>query len=510
MRVFVVLLLLVSGILRVQAQVTSSGTEFWLTYMENLMLPANGQPSFDVVVSSEIGTQGELQIPAAGYSVPFTIVPDEPTVITLPANIYYPQGDEAFFNYGIRIIGDDEIDVQAYHHRLFFSEATLVHPVERLGVDYMVLAHADDGGGSPSEFVVLATQDGTVVRIIPSVLTSSFRPPGIPFEITLNAGQVFQIQALGDLSGSRVLSLDTTKPVAVFSGARQAFVNCQLADDHLFQQIDPIGSWGDSYYVVPFAERGGDQVRLLGLHDGSDVYITGVGDFELDEGEVIDLHIMNAVHITGDKAFAVGQFNESQECNIGTMGDPAFLWLQPTSRSDDRAQWSALTGAGTPEHYVNIVAVSEVGQPDVLLDDISVADQFLPMPDVPGVYWAQIELTEGGHTLTGNRGYQATAYGFGDYNSYTFHLGYDRQQTVSIDERALPTSRLSAFVVASGGEWPRVAAKANVDWFVLDSGGRLVATFHQGHEPRVDIAPGHYVVTSSASAKAYRLVVLSP
>jgi hypothetical protein len=252
------ILLLSAWLLPARAQ-TTYGTEHWLTFMENLNLQFNGPPSFHMVISSEVGTDGTVTIPATGFSIPFSVEAGTDEEVSLPTNIYYGSGDEALFNFGVRVNSDLPVRVYAYHERPYFSGATLVLPLSALGTDHLVLARPDDSSASPSELVVMATQENTMVEITPSVLTVSFRPPNVPFNVTLNAGQSLQLQAFGDLSGTRVRALDDSKPLAVFAGARQALVNCDQggADDHLYEQVYPLELWGRDYFVVPFKNRGG-------------------------------------------------------------------------------------------------------------------------------------------------------------------------------------------------------------------------------------------------------------
>ncbi|HKR03085.1 MAG TPA: hypothetical protein VJY62_00510, partial [Bacteroidia bacterium] len=190
-----------------QAQnVSTKGTEFWLTYMENLSLNWNAFPAFTIIISSDVATSGVISIPATGFTIGFIVSANIATEVTLPQNIYYPQGDEAYFNFGIKITSQAPVNVYTYHHREYFTDASIVLPVTELSDQYLITAHTDDSHVSPSEFVVEATQDSTVVEIIPSVVTLSFRPPDVPFNILLNKGQVFQLQSYNDLTGTRVKS----------------------------------------------------------------------------------------------------------------------------------------------------------------------------------------------------------------------------------------------------------------------------------------------------------------
>jgi hypothetical protein len=477
------------------AQPSTMSTEHWVTFMENLTLMFNGPPSFQIVVSSEVDTQGEVVVPATGFSIPFTIEAMHDTVITLPANIYYPEGDEATFNFGLQVLADDPVSVYAYHNRVYFSEAAMTLPIERLGAAYTVLAHEDENGLNPSEFVVLATEDSTEVTIVPSVVTLGFRPPGVPFTILLNEGQVFQIQSYSDLSGTRVSSTDPLKPIAVFAGARQATVCNGGADDHLYQQLETRQAWGSAYYIVPFKQRGGDQVRILGSTDGTTVDITGQTSIVVDSGEVASIQVTQPVRINAIAPISVGQFNESQSCNPQN-GDPCFLLCQPSERMDQRAIWSSLTGSGTPSHYANVVVPGGSIAPMLFLDNVDVTSQLVEMTGVPGVYWAQFSLTEGEHSIFCPTGFQGAGYGFGDYNSYSFSLGYGSSSSVqSIHEQTTTSTSLAAIVVQGGTLY--AAQFGSTSWkslHIADMEGRLVQTSGPGSIAQLNLAAGQYTI----------------
>ena len=89
---------------------SSTGTEHWVTFMENLDLQFNQPPSFHIVVSSEYPAVGQLEFPSTGFTIPFTVSGGTEVVIDLPTNSYYADGDEATFDHGMRII-------VAFHHK---------------------------------------------------------------------------------------------------------------------------------------------------------------------------------------------------------------------------------------------------------------------------------------------------------------------------------------------------------------------------------------------------------
>lgn len=452
----------------------STGMEHWVAFMENLDLMFNNTPSFHLVISSEDGANGQVEVPATGFATPFSVSAGGATVLTLPQNIYYAAGDEAPSDFGIRVSADADVSVYAYHDRTYFSEASIVLPTTSLGTDYLVVAREDDLNDSPSEFVVLATEDGTTIEITPSVVTASLRPPDVAFTIVLEEGQTYQMQAYEDLSGTRVRSLDPEKPIAVFGGARQAWVNCdQGADDHLYNQIYPLEMWGRSFTVVPFRERGGDQVRVLATTNGTIVSI-GSASFFLNAGQVAEANMLEAGPVQANHPIAVAQFNDSQACN-GASGDPCFLFVPPRNFRDQRCIWSSRDGDGTPEHYVNIVVQAGSGVDPILLDGVDISDEFDPVANLSGQWFAQVSIASGEHDLISEKAFQAVAYGFGDYNSYSFALGFDADVTTGVEEGVVQPAANTP-MITQGENWcPNWNVTVKEEIRVLDARGRIVS-----------------------------------
>lgn len=476
------------------AQPTSMGTEFWLAFMENLDLGMNGIPYMYVVVSSPVNTQGELQVPATGDAFPFTVQAGHASIVFVPSNYLYPVGAEAYYEEGLRIVADDPVDVFAYHHRMYFSDATLVLPVEQLGAEYLVTTQLDMTAQFPCEFVVQATMDDTEVEITPSVITSSLRPAGVPFLITLQAGEVFQLQAFEDLTGSRVRSLDPEKPVAVFGGSKVSRLGCMEATDHMYTQLMPMTAAGLSHTVVPYKNRGGDIFRITALQDGTIVTISNGASVTLDAAEFHDQLITIPARITSNQPVTVVQFNQSQSCN-GAVGDGCMAFVPPSDHTRRRVVFNSITGPGgpadgwTPNHTLNIWTSSPLGVGNITLDGVDISGSFDPMTNVPDHWYAQLDIAAGEHILQSNAQFQAQASGFGSYNSYTFFTGFDPDDIHSgvPDGQGLP----HAYTAVVHDELP--AALLGVDGpmvFVLFDGlGRKVAERKVQGPDIIDLRP---------------------
>ncbi|HRF78594.1 MAG TPA: IgGFc-binding protein, partial [Flavobacteriales bacterium] len=129
---------------------------------------------------------------------------------------------------GILIQTADSVNVLQTSLQNFTHEASQVLPEAALGNRYRVDAYQ----GLPnfnnlhkSEFLVVATQDGTQVRITPSVNAAGGQLAGVPFIVNLNAGQTYQLQAATDaldLTGTVVEATQASgvcRPFVVIGGS---------------------------------------------------------------------------------------------------------------------------------------------------------------------------------------------------------------------------------------------------------------------------------------------------
>lgn len=411
---------------------SSAGTLFWLGYMENLTLAFNDAPAFSVIINADAPTSGSIDVPATGLSIPFS-APSGSTEIFLPAAVYYSEGSEQIDNKGLRITADAPVRVQAYHYRLFFSESSNVLPVTELGTEYLITSIVDEAGpAQPGSLVIVATQDNTEVEITPSTLTLGLRPAGVPFTVTLSTGQNYQIQALGELTGTRVRSLGG-QPLAVFSGSQQADIidgTCNGgADSHVWDQSLPLEDWRELYYFVPFSGQGGDRVKIVAAEDNTTLFFDCESVALLDRGDFFSTLVTEATVISSTAPVSVTQYTNNFSCEPSQAGDPNGLSYLPADFVGTSFRWLAsnrmnntMSGFHFDQHYVTILGPAEATD-NVILDG-SLVSGFVPFTGNPAWEYTRVQVGPGAHELQAAEGVQAYSYGFGFADSYTNHLGY--------------------------------------------------------------------------------------
>ena len=400
---------------------TTTGTEHWLGFMENLDLAWNDEPEFAVFVLSAVATSGEVRVPTTGLSLPFT-AQEGVTVVDLPAGTWYPEGEE-LAGMGIQVVTDDPVDVGALHLRLYFTEASLALPTEELGLRYRAITYPDVSGSSPSQFLVVATEDGTEVTITPSATTYGLHGAGVAYTTTMDQGQVYQVQSGEDLSGSLI---EADHRIAVFAGNRDGRVEGCGATSHSWDVNLPLGRWGTDHVAVPFERQGASVVKVVAGEDDTHVWVDCAEEVVLQAGEAAARTITVPTRFTADHPIGVAMLMVGGGCHGGPegVGDPNMVVVPPVALTRD-AVWLHATddarlaeGAGYPQNHFVGVAVAQGGSAD--LDGASVGLQALGNGYLAG----SVAFESGAHELSG-AGIAAHAYAESSYNAYTYSLGYD-------------------------------------------------------------------------------------
>ena len=153
---------------------------------------------------------------------------------------------------GVHIVSDVPIVAYAHCTGSASSGATLLLPVETYGNTYFSVNSEQRYGSNDSFswFFVIASQDNTVVQITPSVPTRGGRAANVPFTVTLNKGQIYNVMgalqssSVGfDLTGSKIRSVANASgeclPIAVFSGSSRTYICGSGGGDYIIQQIFP-------------------------------------------------------------------------------------------------------------------------------------------------------------------------------------------------------------------------------------------------------------------------------
>jgi hypothetical protein len=372
---------------------------------------------------------------------------DTPYSFKLDWNQVEAIGSENIEKKAIHLTSDNPMNVYALNYCPSSSDVALIYPTNTLGKEYFAACydpHVDEensGGynhGRNSEFLVVATEDNTVVTIEPSKKTDKKRPAHLPFQIKLDQGDIYQVQSMnqnnqdgqGDLTGSYIKS---DKPVALFSGSLAATVPSApevRAWDHLFEQIPPVQSWGTKFMAVPMKSRELDRYRVIAAYDNTKIKLGKSNIAVLNRGEFNEfpLGYDQPTIIESTKPILLVQYSCSQSVDFeytNGNGDPFMVVVSPLVQTKQNVTFTAYNSTEiTDRYFVNVVA-KDISTPFIYLDGNPIPFTSLPNS---GYSYAQVKITQGSHTIYSSRenmGFIAYVYGFGLYESYGYGAGYN-------------------------------------------------------------------------------------
>jgi gliding motility-associated-like protein len=412
---------------RLSAQLSSNkGTDFWTGYSGHI----DGTSSnMSLYLTSDVSTSGVVSIPGKNWTTNFNVTANTVTVVSIPQSLAYMNCSDCILNQGIHVTSVKDIVVFAHIYSNSRSDATLVLPTATAGRDYYTMNYnqSQTGNGRENEFIIVGFEDSTIVDITPiNSLLSNSHAAGVTYSKTLMAGEVYQAQSDYDLTGTKISSSTNSgtscKRIAVFSGSSWTALGCAGAGsgDNLYQQLYPISAWGKTFITAPWKTRtGGDIFRVLASLDNTTVTINGWNTQTINAGTFYEWQNDSALYITADKPIMLAEYQRTQGCDNVT-GDPSMVILNPVEQKlDDITLYSSpyqnITG-----HYINILTESD-DTSNIYLDGSKVT--WKTVPKNTAYAYSQSTVSSGTHHVYGDSGFNAIAYGFGNFESYGYSGG---------------------------------------------------------------------------------------
>jgi gliding motility-associated-like protein len=398
------------------SQFSTLGTEFWVSFKQNFDSPTN----CILYMTSDVSTAGTVSMPGTGWSQNFTIAPNGSSTIQIPD----AQGpcittSNTVLNRGIRVVSNNPIAVYAANQRSSSSDATLVLPTVALGDEYLITTYS----GPPSQFVIVGSANNTTIQVIPKAAVIGGVGANVPFNVTLNAGEVYLVQSNGDLTGSSIkaTNLNNCENFAVFAGNKCSNVpmNCNYCD-HLYEQMIPLKAWGNNYATAPLMTRNGDQFRILAKENSTTISINGAPGISLNAGQFHEVYLINASFITADKPISVAQYSRGTSCD-GVTSDPFMIMLSPVEQMINNIVFQAFNTTTINQFYTNIITKT-VNTSLATLDGLPIPG-WATITSNPSYSFARRNITQGSHILHSDSGLIATVYGFGNVESYGYLAG---------------------------------------------------------------------------------------
>lgn len=270
--------------------------------------------------------------------------------MTSQENIVQTNPVNTVCNYGFKIVSTANITTY-YQLGANNSEIYTLKGRNGLGTDFIVPMQNYLVDGPPSDaknsIEIVATENNTVVTIVPSRPLEGGGQAGIPIIITLNAGQSYCIKsadqsANGHLTNTRITS---DKPIAVNStddSVASNQVSGYSGQDLVAEQLVPIDYAGD-LFIAMYNNRQFENLNIIPTQDTTHVYINGstTPAATLNVGQSYTYMPSNsptiATMITSDKPIQVfqltgsdGEAGGTQLPALGCTGSQEVVYARPS------------------------------------------------------------------------------------------------------------------------------------------------------------------------------------
>ncbi len=435
---------------------SNSGTRFWVGYghhefftganNQQMVLYLGGSPQPSNVTVRINGTPW-----IKNYSIPAN------TVIT--SDIITKSGlydarllEEGFSQRGISITSDVPIVAYAHIYGSASSGATMLLPVGTYGYDYTALTSRQNYASDCfSWFYIVADRNNTKIEITPSKLTRAGRAPGVPFVVTLNKGEVYQV--LGeidsgaegfDLTGSKAKAIPNSEgkclPFAFFSGSSRTAIGCGTSaggsGDNIIQQNFPFQAWGKKYLTAPTSNSAAanslqTNIFRVAVRDPlTKVYLnnspTPLPYASLINNLYYQFEAAAGTYIEADKPITVAQFiSSSASCpNTPGDGDPEMFYLSPIEQGIKKVSLFRNTQQAITINYLTLI-IPTTGVASLTIDGSNTFDYTYVHP-VRSDYTVVVKRWTAAQTQTivkSDSAFTAITYGLGSVESYGYNAG---------------------------------------------------------------------------------------
>ena len=466
--ILIVLLLLLLPDSNLKAQVdtihagaTTEGKEFWIVFQKNFrdFIEDGGtsalKPSeplvLELFITSDERAKGTIEVEGIGFVRDFTVNAGEVINIHVDSAAQL-RSSEKIEKLAVHIVSDEPIAVYGLSHRYQTTDTYLAYPVTVLGKSYRVMGYKWLASDLLSQMAVIAVEDNTKVSITPSAKTRGGKRAGVPFEITLDRGEVYQVipdfnpGRPSDLTGSLI---ESDKPVAVFSGHNCAYVpvNDYKACNLLVEQMPPLQSWGRQFFVGTLAGRQSSVIRVLASEDATEIFENNIKVATLNTGEFYENPNLKVnTMLTATKPVLVSQFSKGFTVPdpltgiADSVGDPMMIVVAPTEQFLDGYRF-ATPVKGSWDHYINIIAPTEsIGSLRLNGQPIDAA-RFQKF-GISRYSIAQVLIPYGTYSISGSQPFGLYSYGFGYadkiYDAYGNGGGQSMVQVIEAPDRFPP------------------------------------------------------------------------
>jgi gliding motility-associated-like protein len=370
-------------------------------------------------------------------------------LISLPCSFVPPGtpcgGEGIFTNHGIRIVSNVPIVAYAHIYGSASSGATMLLPVDSWGYNYYSInSRQTYDCNTFSWFYAIAKEDNTLIEVTPIANSRTGRPANVPFTVSLNRGQIYQIMAGPEapstkleMTGSRIRSIANASgncyPIAVFSGSSRTTnpISCGSGGgDNDNQQLFPTSTWGKQYLTAPTSRSGAanqfhmNSYKVIVKDPTTIVRKNGIPLGGLNNNYYF-FESNTADYIEADKPVMVGQFMTGGAGCLGSgVGDPEMIIISPIEQGIKNIGFYRNTRENISVNYLTLI-IPTAGVSSLRIDGSAVFDHTYPHPQRPG-YTVVVKRWTSAQTQAkafSDSAFTAITYGLGNVESYGYNAG---------------------------------------------------------------------------------------
>ncbi len=426
---------------RASAQsISNEGLEFWAVFPSHDH-NNSGVATVDINVTSK--SNSEVIVSCGTWSSPITAIPANRVVtFVIPREVSYISSNESNRSITNRAIhikvspGKPKVVAYSHVHAGNRSGATLILPVEALGQKYFSMNYTqdDDGNTTNRNFLVLVASEDDTDLLIHTYMRGT---------VSVNLkkkGDVYQYmpEEAEDITGVSVEVDPLTsecKSFAAFSGSTSVSIGCRDGRDPLIQQLYAVNNWGRVYGVVPFVEQR-YIIRVLAQEDNTSVEVNGVQVAILVKGQYFERTYTEPLIIKSNNLISVAQYAYSQNCagirgERTANGDPEMVLLNPVEFNIKQITLFSSPKRLIRERYINVFMKYD----KTATFTMNGAPQYnwKRMPSDADYAYIQIPVYDESLTLSASEGFNAIAYGMGEFESYAYSAGTSLASTQTLE-----------------------------------------------------------------------------
>ncbi len=425
-----------------QATLQRAGQNFTFGIIEGpdrlAVSDTNVQPShITVTVTSPFDGCGVYLSPD-GEAGQFSFTANRPTIFDLPYHLMHLT-DLGKTRKGILVHTNEPVNIVLQDSVPEAGEATQIFPDEALDTSYVVSEWGlwnDFRENNRVQFLVTASQDNTIVTIVPTVRTLLGQPAGVPIVVTLMKGECYMVKADSSsfpletsLSGSTVVS---TKPVSVIAGITCAYVPLEKQScNEIMDEILGKKWWGQHFFVQPLGNR--DPMVELLITSDQDFFATINGAPSASSGKRLYAEVLGPAEVQTFAPTQVAQLTRGSSFSFSGESDPSVVTILDTSHYADTMIWNAPhiveSDFSSFANWAPIIFPTadsdKIFLDGIALNAIPIAKLFDTVRVINKTRWSAINpsVDEGFHRLTSNVPIFSLGTGFQQADSYSFIAG---------------------------------------------------------------------------------------